>query len=334
VKFAVAMMLLVACGRGDAETQRQIEETVERHDAGTEGRNNNPERDAPGVVERQIMAALEAFSSAEGVAAVYGPDRTDTILDPPFGKVALRLNFQSANEPLPGGGLIVYTPSPDVTTLWAMESLTEGQTLPVGDALESSTLFLAPGESQLITVAYKNPTDQDVAFLVLAPTGSPGELAPMIWRVCLCGMNFPYQVPARGAWYRVIHMEAKPEFPVGAKVDVTWTILTGTAEIPIAFSSGGGPGKSLSARNGCTACHSDDGSARIGPTWKGLFGKRNALADGTTVTVDEAYLREAILDPNASVVSGYTRDIMPTYFRQKISDDQIEAIIEYIKSLK
>ena len=101
-----------------------------------------------------------------------------------------------------------------------------------------------------------------------------------------------------------------------------------------AESSADSPGISVSGRSGCIACHSVDGSDRIGPTWKRLYGKREALADGPTVTVDEAYVRESILVPDVRIVSGYVPGSMPTRFRQEITDDQIEAIIEYIRSLK
>lgn len=92
-------------------------------------------------------------------------------------------------------------------------------------------------------------------------------------------------------------------------------------------------GRSLSARNGCAACHSVDGTSLIGPTWQGLFGKEEMLADGATVLVDEAYLIESILDPNAKIVRGFTPGIMPQDFAQKLSDEQIDAIIAYIKTL-
>jgi cytochrome c1 len=56
--------------------------------------------------------------------------------------------------------------------------------------------------------------------------------------------------------------------------------------------------------------------------------------DGTTATADDAYLKAFILNPNAKQVKGYTLNIMPANFREKLTDDQINDIIEYIKSLK
>lgn len=93
-------------------------------------------------------------------------------------------------------------------------------------------------------------------------------------------------------------------------------------------------GKSLAARNGCAACHSIDGSAAIGPTWKGLYGKEETLVDGSMVMVDDAYLHESIVEPDAKIVKGFSAGIMPKDFGEKLIDDQIRAIIAYIKSLE
>jgi cytochrome c oxidase subunit 2 len=93
-------------------------------------------------------------------------------------------------------------------------------------------------------------------------------------------------------------------------------------------------GAKLSNAKGCVACHSVDGSLKVGPTWKGLWGQSNhEISDGTKVTVDENYLRESILYPNAKVVKGYPSGVMPTYQGQ-LSENELSALIEYIKELK
>lgn len=91
-------------------------------------------------------------------------------------------------------------------------------------------------------------------------------------------------------------------------------------------------GKQLAQEYACTTCHSTDGSRMVGPTWKGKFGSQEHLSDGSTVTVDENYIRESILEPNAKVVEGFPA-VMNTYQGQ-LNDEQINAIIEYIKTLK
>lgn len=93
-------------------------------------------------------------------------------------------------------------------------------------------------------------------------------------------------------------------------------------------------GASVAQQAGCAACHSTEGSTRVGPTWQGLYGQEVTLADGSTVTADEAYLRESIVDPNAKIVQGFSAGVMPRDFGETLSDAEIQAVIEYIKSLK
>ncbi len=83
----------------------------------------------------------------------------------------------------------------------------------------------------------------------------------------------------------------------------------------------------------CKACHSTDGKAGIGPTWKGVFGHQVELADGTTVTADEAYLHESIVNPSAKIVKGF-QNIMPPTYKDTLTDQQISDLIAYIETLK
>jgi cytochrome c oxidase subunit 2 len=83
---------------------------------------------------------------------------------------------------------------------------------------------------------------------------------------------------------------------------------------------------------GCATCHSLDGTRGQGPSWKGIFGQTHAFADGASAVVDENYLRESILDPNAKVVQGY-EPVMPTY-KGLLRDREVLGVIEFIKQLK
>jgi len=97
-----------------------------------------------------------------------------------------------------------------------------------------------------------------------------------------------------------------------------------------------GFGKRISEIRGCGACHSIDGSTKVGPSWKGLWGKTETFTDGSSQPLDgaegENYLKTSILDPNAKVVTGFAPQ-MPPYAGQ-LKDEHIEALIAYIKSLK
>ncbi|HMM41973.1 MAG TPA: cytochrome c oxidase subunit II [Thermomicrobiales bacterium] len=96
-------------------------------------------------------------------------------------------------------------------------------------------------------------------------------------------------------------------------------------------TAGGGQGQQLAQTLGCTGCHSIDGSASVGPTWQGLYGHEVTLNDGSTVTADDAYIHESIVNPNAKVVQGF-QALMPS-FEGRVTDADIQAIIDYIKTL-
>jgi cytochrome c1 len=103
--------------------------------------------------------------------------------------------------------------------------------------------------------------------------------------------------------------------------------------VAVVMSMGGDDAKvpvNADARHlGCYSCHSTDGARSEGPTWKGLAGSQVALADGTVVTADSAYLRRAILDPQAQVVAGH-----PTPMPQvEVTEAEADRIVAYIESL-
>ncbi len=90
-------------------------------------------------------------------------------------------------------------------------------------------------------------------------------------------------------------------------------------------------GRKLWEIRGCKQCHTLDGSSRIGPSFLAIWGKERPLSDGSTVLVDENYVRESILDPSTRIAAGY-ENVMPTY-RGRLKDSEITALIEFIKSL-
>jgi cytochrome c oxidase subunit 2 len=88
-------------------------------------------------------------------------------------------------------------------------------------------------------------------------------------------------------------------------------------------------GRELYASAGCTGCHSLDGSPGVGPTLQGVAGRRVALEDGQEVVADEAYLAEAIGEPDARVVEGYSAGAMPDL---GLSDEEIAALVAFLRS--
>lgn len=93
-----------------------------------------------------------------------------------------------------------------------------------------------------------------------------------------------------------------------------------------------GAGERLSKVKGCHACHSTDGSRLVGPTYKGALGRMETVVSGgqtKQIVVDDEYLRRSILEPSAELVEGYP-PVMP---KAEITEEEIAAIIEYLKSL-
>jgi cytochrome c oxidase subunit 2 len=93
------------------------------------------------------------------------------------------------------------------------------------------------------------------------------------------------------------------------------------------------PGLALLTSKGCIACHSSDGSKLIGPSFKGVFGKKEIVVENGVeleITIDEAYITESIMEPSKKIVKGY-QPLMPPL---PLTADEIAAIIEHIKELK
>lgn len=96
-------------------------------------------------------------------------------------------------------------------------------------------------------------------------------------------------------------------------------------------------GQQLAGQLGCTGCHSLDGSVVVGPTWQGLAGSEITLADGTTVTADEEYIRTSITDPDAQIHEGFQPGIMSATVSAQMDQinagNNLDALVAYIMSI-
>ncbi len=97
-------------------------------------------------------------------------------------------------------------------------------------------------------------------------------------------------------------------------------------------------GKTLFNKYACNTCHSTTGQSGIGPALNGIYGKQVKLEDGSTVTRDDAYLRESILNPDAKIVAGYPKGSMANFIQPYLpelqKEENLSALVEYIKSLQ
>jgi cytochrome c oxidase subunit 2 len=129
----------------------------------------------------------------------------------------------------------------------------------------------------------------------------------------------------------IVVVEDEALFQAWLKQQPTFALaLTGAAASAQPAAGLPAQGRSLAQAKGCVACHSADGSAGVGPSWKGLYGKQETLADGSVVAANEEYLKKSIREPAAEVVKGYA-PIMP---KTELSDEEISALLAYIESLK
>lgn len=93
-----------------------------------------------------------------------------------------------------------------------------------------------------------------------------------------------------------------------------------------------GDGRRLLTEKGCEACHSVDGTPRIGPSFKAAVGKRVRLESGQEVTFDEPYFVESVLEPDAKIVEGFPRGAQPS-FTGHLDDGELRALFAYVETL-
>lgn len=82
--------------------------------------------------------------------------------------------------------------------------------------------------------------------------------------------------------------------------------------------------------NVCKSCHTIDGAALVGPTFKGLYGRSGKTTAGEAYTAEDDYIKESILYPNKKIVEGFQPAMPP----QNLKDNQIQSLIMFMKTLK
>jgi len=127
-----------------------------------------------------------------------------------------------------------------------------------------------------------------------------------------------------GSWEYPTVETSVPQAGAGAPLHPERSATPGSAAVA---------GAELFQTNGCHACHSLDGERKIGPSLRGIFGATVELDDGSTVSIDDTYLVESILQPEAKRVAGYDDAAMPSY-EGLVSAEDAQALADYIKDLE
>ncbi len=119
----------------------------------------------------------------------------------------------------------------------------------------------------------------------------------------------------------------------GRAAAISAWVITEDAKQSATLGGAAAAGVGLFQANGCYACHSLEGERKIGPNLRGIFGTIVELNDGSTVPIDDKYIVESILQPEAKRVAGYDDAAMPSY-EGLVSIEEVWALAEYIKNLK
>lgn len=145
-------------------------------------------------------------------------------------------------------------------------------------------------------------------------------------------------IPQREGTYEILcteycglrhsYMEAKAKIVSQADYDAWLAGLKTQGE-------GEPEGLAILKKNACLGCHSLDGTKLVGPTFKGIFGKKETVIENgseTEITADSLYIISSILEPDKQVVKGFNKGLMRTY-KGVIPDDEIMKAYQYLKTL-
>jgi cytochrome c oxidase subunit 2 len=92
-------------------------------------------------------------------------------------------------------------------------------------------------------------------------------------------------------------------------------------------------GPSLLQAKGCLGCHSLDGLPKVGPTFKGLLGRKEKLIEAgkeREIIVDGAFIRDHILNPRSAAVKGFPT-VMPAI---PMTAEELATIAAYLETVR
>ena len=132
--------------------------------------------------------------------------------------------------------------------------------------------------------------------------------------------SYAAQIPVEDRWAIIAYVRQLQGVPPESG--------EGVIAVPEAKVATAEHGALLYKAKGCNACHTLDGTKLVGPSWKGVFGRKEQCTNGTEITVDDAYLKESILKPMEKVVMGFP-PAMPVL---PLSDIEVDSLILFIKA--
>ena len=124
-----------------------------------------------------------------------------------------------------------------------------------------------------------------------------------------------------------VHIDTPEDYAQWLDAQVTWAEFQAGVkpESPIVAK-----GRNVAQSNGCLTCHSLDGTQVVGPSWQNIWGRTVNLTDGSSIVVDEAYVRESMIEPGVKIREGFTNSM--TAF--ELPEDDVLALLEFLKTMK
>ncbi|MBL9187309.1 MAG: hypothetical protein JNK23_07525 [Opitutaceae bacterium] len=192
-----------------------------------------------------------------------------------------------------------------------------------------------PGQDSLVPSSAYLSRDGRSVFIGV-PGMKPVEQLRVGWSLATtAGLAFDdnaYTTP-----YELAKFDPRAEGFGDITIDLTPRAAVAQAAGPVSIDEG----KRVAQLFACVACHFESANRmadRSGPTWKGLAGSQRAVfieGKPATITADDAYLRESILNAPAKIAAGFEKGefAMPSYAGM-LSESQLESLVLYIKSVK
>lgn len=138
--------------------------------------------------------------------------------------------------------------------------------------------------------------------------------------------SYAVQIPVDDRWAIVAHVRAlQRAFDPAVQDEGGVNVVVAKATVASAEQ-----GALLYKAKTCNACHTLDGTRLVGPTFKGLYGKKETLTGGVQVDVTDEYLKESMLQPMAKVVDTYPPAMPPL----PLDPIEVQSLILFIATLK
>ena len=158
---------------------------------------------------------------------------------------------------------------------------------------------------------------------------TPGQISELILRpteagtyriLCaeLCG-------PGHAAMVTEVVIESKEEF------DDWIEKQSNLAELPSSSPEGR---RALFITQACGSCHTLDDANAVGIVGPSL-NEIGAIAETRVPGLDaQNYITQSILQPNAYIVEGYTSNLMPNNYGERLTAEELQALVEYLLEQK